>query len=165
MKEKKMSDNKSKSNDVDWGLAGFDFAKLIESCQISGVDMMSLIDMEKKNIDALIEVNRSAYDSWRNLMAHQAEVFQETMKAIAAEARDESVAGRRTEIAKQGFEKALANMRQLAETATESQKQTMEIMRRRFEDGMAAMRNQGGSASSSAERSKQGVGQPSSRTK
>ena len=123
-----MSDSKSKSNDADWGFAGFDFAKLIESCQISGVDMMSLIDTEKKNIDALIEVNRSAYDGWRNLMAQQAEVFQETMKAIAAEAGDESVAGRRTEIARQGFEKALANMRQLAETATESQKQTMEIL-------------------------------------
>jgi hypothetical protein len=37
-------------------------------------------------------------------------------------------------------------MRQLAETATESQKQTIEILRRRFEDGMAAMRSQGGNA-------------------
>jgi phasin family protein len=137
-----MSDSK-KSNDADWGFAGFDFAKLIASCQISGVDMNALIDTEKKNIDALMEVNRSAYDGWRNLMAQQAEVFQETMKAIAAEAGGESVAGRRTEIAREGFEKALANMRQLAETATESQKQTMEILRRRFEDGMAAMRNPG----------------------
>ena len=77
-----MSDSKSKSNDADWGSAGFDFAKLIESCQISGVDMTALIDTEKKNIDALMEVNRSAYDGWRNLMAQQAEVFQETMKAI-----------------------------------------------------------------------------------
>jgi len=139
-----MSDGKSQSNDR--GFAGFDFAKLIESCQISGVDMASLIDMEKKNIDALIEVNRSAYDSWRSLRARQAEVFHETMKAIAVELRDEAAVARRTEIARQGFEKALANMRQLAETATESQKQTIEILRRRFEDGMAAMRNQGGSA-------------------
>jgi len=45
-----MFDNKSKSNEADWGFAGFDFAKLIESCQISGVDMTSLIDMEKKNM-------------------------------------------------------------------------------------------------------------------
>ncbi|QHO74312.1 hypothetical protein ACH79_18415 [Bradyrhizobium sp. CCBAU 051011] len=143
MKEREMSDNKSKTNDADWGFAGLDFAKLVESCQISGVDMMALIDTEKKNIDALIEVNRSAYDSWRNLMTRQAEVFQETMKAIVAEASDESVAGRRTELARQGFEKALANMRQLAETAAESQKQTMEILHRRFEDGMAPMRNAG----------------------
>ena len=139
-----MSDSKSTPN-ADWGLPGFDFAKLIESCQISGVDMMSLIDMEKKNIDALTEVNRSAYESWRNLMVRQTEVFQETMKAIAAEAGSETVAERRTEIARQGFEKALANMRQLAETATDSQNQMIEIMRRRFEEGMAAMRARGGS--------------------
>lgn len=125
-----MSDNKSKPNDADWGFAGRDFAKLI--------------DMEKKSIDALIEVDRPAYDGWRNLMARQAEVFQETMKAIAVEAQ--AAVGRRTEIARQGFEKALANMRQLAETATESQKQTIEILRRRFEDGMAAMRSQRGNA-------------------
>ena len=141
-----MSDSKPKSNEADWGFAGFDFAKLIESCQISGVDMTALIDTEKKNIDALMEVNRSAYDGWRNLMAQQAEVFQETMKAIAAEAGSETVAERRTEIARQGFEKALANMRQLAETATDSQNRMIEIMRRRFEEGMDAMRARGGSA-------------------
>ena len=138
-----MSDHKS--NGSGRGFAGFDFAKLIESCQISGVDMASLIEMEK-NIDALIEVNRSAYDSRRSLRARQAEVFHEAMKAIAVEIRDEAAVARRTEIARQGFEKALATMRQLAETATESQQQTIEILRRRFEDGMAAMRNRGGSA-------------------
>jgi len=126
-----LSDNKSKSSGADWGFVGFDFVKLIEFCQICGVDVMSLIDTEKKTIDALIEINRSAYDSWRNL---------------AVEARDEADVERRTEIARQGFERALASMGQLAETATESQKQTIEIFRRRFEDGIAAMRNQGGSA-------------------
>ena len=134
-----MSDNKSMPS-ADRG------AKLIKSCQISGVDMMSLIDMEKRNIDALTEVNRSAYESWRNLMARQTEVFQETIKAIAAEASNETVAGRRAELARQGFERALANIRQLAAAATESQKQTIEILRPRFEDGMAAIRNPGGSA-------------------
>ena len=143
MMESEMSDSK-KANETDWSPAGLDFSKLIESCQISGVDMMSLVDMEKKNIDALTEVNRSAYESWRNLMARQAEVFQETMKAIAAEASNEAATGRRAEIARQGFEQALANMRQLAETATESQKQTIEILRRRFEEGMASMRARGG---------------------
>ena len=129
-----MSDNKATPSGADWGLPGFDFTKLIESCQISGVDMMSLIDMEKKNIDALTEVNRSAYESWRNLMVRQTEVFHETMRSIAAEASNKAVEGRRTEIARQGFEQALANMRQLAETATESQKQTIEVLRRRFEE-------------------------------
>ncbi|KRR21619.1 hypothetical protein CQ14_37020 [Bradyrhizobium lablabi] len=141
-----MSDDRSKSSAADWGFSGFDFAKLIEACQISGVDRTSLIDMEKKNIDALIEVNRSAYESWQSLMTRQAEVFQETMKAIAAEARIETAAGRRAEIARQGFEKAIANMRELVEASTESQKQTIEILRRRFEDGMASMRTRKGSA-------------------
>ena len=141
-----MSDSKPKANDLDWSFAEFDFAKLVQSCRISGVDMMPSIDMEKKCIDALAEVNRSAYDSWQNLMARQVEVFQETMKAIAVEASDESVAGRRTEIARQGFERAIANMRQLVEMATEQQKQTIEILRRRFEDGMASMRTRDGSA-------------------
>ena len=36
-----MSDSRSKSNEADWGLAGFDFTKLVESCQIGGVDMSS----------------------------------------------------------------------------------------------------------------------------
>ena len=139
-----MSDEKPKAGTIDWNLPGLDFAKLIEACQISGVDMKALLEMDKKNIDALIEVNRSAYESWRNLMARQAEVFQETMTAIAAEAGNEAVAGRRAEIARQGFETALANMRQLAETATEQQKQTIDILRRRFEEGMVALRTRGG---------------------
>jgi phasin family protein len=136
-----VSENKSNLDDVDWGFAVFDFAKFIESCQIGGADMTSLIDAGK-NIEALIEVNRSAYDRLRDLMARQAEVFQEAMTAV--EAGDEATVGLRTEIAGQAF-KALGNMRQFAETATGSQEQTFESLRRRFEDGMAAMRNQGGS--------------------
>jgi hypothetical protein len=81
-----------------------------------------------------------------NLRVRQAEVFNETMMAIAVEVRGETSVGRRTEIARQGFERALATMRQLAEAATESQKQTIEIVRRRFEDGMPVIQNRDGSA-------------------
>lgn len=50
---------------------------------------------------------------------------------------------KQTELLREGFEKAMANMRELAELASESQTEAVRIMRERFEENLARM--QGGS--------------------
>ena len=50
---------------------------------------------------------------------------------------------RQAELAREGFETALENVRQLAEIAADSQSKAVEIMRERFEANMQAMLNQG----------------------
>ena len=55
----------------------------------------------------------------------------------------EDAVKKRADLAKEGFEKALANMRELAEMATKSQKEAFEVVRKRIEENVEGIRNFG----------------------
>src|SRR5579863_672303 len=98
-KTKPKSDKK-----LNWEMPFPDFRTLLENYKIPGVDFASLMDHEKKNIDALTKANKIAFDGWQALVRRQSEILQETMKEAIANARNENAAKHRMELAKQGFE-------------------------------------------------------------
>jgi phasin family protein len=140
----------SVSNDMkprEKGVAGenpvFDFNKLISQFQLPGVDFTALVDRERKNIEALVKANRIAFEGWQRLVRRQAEMLQETMKKVVADAGQEDAKKKRADLAKEGFEKALANMRELAEITTQSQKEAFDVVRKRIEENVEGIRTFG----------------------
>ena len=138
------------SNDIkptEKGAAGetpvFDFTKLMSQFRLPGVDFAALVDRERKNIEALAEANRIAFEGWQRLVRRQAEILQETMKEVVANAGQQDAIKKRADLAKEGFEKALANMRELAEMATKSQKEAFDVVRKRIEENVEGIRNLG----------------------
>src|SRR5712672_2095667 len=121
----------------------FDLTKLMSQFQLPGVDFAALVDRERKNIEALAEANRIAFEGWQRLVRRQAEMLQETMKKVVADAGQEDAIKKRADLAKEGFEKALANMRELAEMATKSQKEAFDVVRKRIEENVEGIRNLG----------------------
>ena len=147
--ESKPTEKASVSNDVkptESGTAGetpfFDFTKLMSQFQLPGVDFATLVDRERKNIEALAKANRIALESWQRLVRRQAEILQETMKKVVADAGQVDVM-KRTDLAKEGFEKALANMQELAEMGSKSQREAFEVVRKRIEENVEGIRNFG----------------------
>ena len=142
--EKGTVSNESKPTEK--GTAGetpfFDFTKLMSQFRLPGVDFAALVDRERKNIQALAEANRIAFEGWQRLVRRQAEILQETMKKVVADAGQVD-AMKRTDLAKEGFEKALANMRELAEMASKSQREAFEVVRKRIEENVEGIRNFG----------------------
>ena len=146
----KPTEKASVSNDVkptEKGTAGetpfFDFTKLMSQFQLPGVDFATLVDRERKNIEALAKANRIAFEGWQRLVRRQAEMLQETMKKVVADASQQDAKKKRADLAKEGFEKALANMRELAEITTQSQKEAFDVVRKRIEENMEGIRNLG----------------------
>ena len=121
----------------------FDFTKLMSQFRLPGVDFAALVDRERKNIEALAEANRIAFEGWQSLVRRQAEILQETMKKVVADAGQEDAMKKRADLAKEGFEKALGNMRELAEMAAKSQKEAFEVVRKRIEENVEGIRNFG----------------------
>jgi phasin family protein len=149
-KDSKPTKKGTVSNDskpTEKGTAGetpfFDFTKLMSQFRLPGVDFAALVDRERKNIEALAEANRIAFEGWQRLVRRQAEILQETMKKVVADAGQEDAMKKRADLAKEGFEKALANMRELAEMATKSQKEAFEVVRKRIEENVEGIRNFG----------------------
>ena len=96
----------------------FDFTKLMSQFRLPGVDFAAFVDSERKNIEALAKANRIAFEGWQRLVRRQAEMLQETMKKVVADASQQDAQKKRADLAKEGFEKALANMRERAEITT-----------------------------------------------
>ena len=149
-KDSKPTKKGTVSNDskpTEKGAAGetpfFDFTKLMRQFRLPGVDFAALVDRERKNIEALAEANRIAFEGWQRLVRRQAEILQETMKEVVANAGQQDAIKKRADLAKEGFEKALANMRELAEMATKSQKEAFEVVRKRIEENVEGIRNFG----------------------
>jgi hypothetical protein len=110
----KLTEKTSASNDIkptEKGAVGdtpvFDFTKLMSQFRLPGVDFAALVDRERKNIEALAKANRIAFEGWQRLVRRQAEMLQETMKKVVADAGQEDAIKKRADLAKEGFEKAL----------------------------------------------------------
>ena len=148
--DSKPTEKATVSNDVkptEKGTAGetpfFDFTKLMSQFRLPGVDFAALVDRERKNIEALAKANSIAFEGWQRLVRRQAEMLQETMKKVVADAGQEDAKKKRADLAKEGFEKALANMRELAEITTQSQKEAFDVVRKRIEENVEGIRNFG----------------------
>ena len=137
------NDSKSIEKSTAGEMPFFDFTKLMSQFRLPGVDFAALVDRERKNIEALTEANRIAFEGWQSLVRRQGEILQETMKKVVANAGQEDAMKKRADLAKEGFEKALGNMRELAEMATKSQKEAFEVVRKRVEENVESIRNLG----------------------
>jgi hypothetical protein len=86
--DSKPAEKSAVSNDIkptENGAAGetpvFDFTKVMSQFQLPGVDFAALVDRERKNIEALAEANRIAFEGWQRLVRRQAEMLQETKES------------------------------------------------------------------------------------
>jgi phasin family protein len=122
-------------------LPSFDFSKLMESFRLPRLDVSALLERERKNIEAVTEASRIAFEGWQALMQRQADIMKEAMEEALSSARLEDTK-KRLDTTRRGFEKALANMRELAEMAAKSQREAFDVVRKRWEENIATFRPQ-----------------------
>lgn len=121
----------------------FDFTKLLEQYKLPGVDFAAVVDLERKNIEALAQANKIAFEGWQALVRRQSEILQETMAHAFAEIGPHDGKADQADIAVRAFEKALENMRELAEMAVKSQKDAFEVIRKRVDENMGRFETSG----------------------
>ncbi|TMH37353.1 MAG: phasin family protein [Betaproteobacteria bacterium] len=112
-----------------------DVNQLLAQFKIPGVDVSALMEARRKDIEALVTAHR------------QAEMFKEAMtewqaatEAMMSGQSPGAGAAKQAELGKQTFEKALANMRELAEIATKSQTEAWEVVTRRFHENLEELK-------------------------
>jgi len=146
-----MFDPKTFSFDVDKMTEFFkqnDFSKQLANLKIPGVDTDALVAAQQKNMDALVEANKAAAAGYQDLFRKQISIFEETM----AEARkhlkgfdtakiDPDAAKAQGELARTAFEKALANMQALAESAQKANSEAYEIVASRIRESLTELRD------------------------
>lgn len=124
-----------------------DFTKQFSSMKLPNVDAESIMAAQQKNMDALIEANKAAAAGYQDLFKKQMAVFEETMAeaqkymgSMDTTKLDPEAAKAQAELAKAAFEKALANMQALAESAQKANSEAYEIVSARVQESLNELR-------------------------
>ncbi len=100
--------------------------RMLEQIKLPGVDMSAVVEARRKDIEALVEANRTAYEGMQTLARKQTEMLTQALQGIQQAAQ--GMAGgampdpaKQTELARDAFQKVLADMKDLADIARKSQ--------------------------------------------
>jgi len=131
---------------IDFG--NFDAGKMMRDLKLPGVDMQALLATQRKNIEALTAANQKVVQGMQAVAKRQSEILAQAMAEISTAAQQVASAGnpqemtaKQAELTKQAFEKALANMRELAEMISQANTQAFEVINKRVSESLDELRN------------------------
>jgi len=123
----------------------FDMMKLLAEFRLPDMpDMAALAAAQRKNLDALSAANRVALEGAQAVARRHMEIMQSAMAEMtqamggiaAAPADPKDAAARQIEALKTSYEKAVANMRELADLIQTSNGEALALLNKRFTEAM-----------------------------
>jgi phasin family protein len=125
-----------------------DINQLMQQFKIPGVDVGAILEARRKDIEALVAANQQAYEGMQRLGQRQAEMLRDAMTEWQASTAQmmtgqnpSADAAKQAELGRQALERALANVRELAEMATTSQAQAWNVINKRFQENLEELRH------------------------
>jgi len=110
-------------------------------------DMQSLAEAQRRNIEALSHANKVALEGAQAIARRNMEIMQQTMsemasamQAITGDGAPADKAARQAEMMKAAYERAMQNMREIAELIQKSNGEAIEVLNRRFTAAMEEAR-------------------------
>lgn len=119
----------------------FDFTKMSDQFKMPGLDAQALVEYQKRNLEAFTSANKIAMEGVQALVRRQAEIVRKSVedasKALAelnaAETPQDKIA-KQAELAKEAYEAAVANMRELTEMASKSNGEAADLLSTRMSE-------------------------------
>ena len=120
-----------------------DVRAMVEQFKLPGVDMSAIVEARRKDIEALVQANKAAYESMQALAKRQTEILTQAMQGMQ-EAIKGAGTGRggvedpakQAELARNAYQKTLGDMTELADMARKSQSDVMAIITQRATQNM-----------------------------
>lgn len=142
-------DPKKMMGDFDQSKFLGDFQKAFSDYKIPGVDSNIILESQKKNVEALAQANKVALEGMQAVFKRQAEIMKQAMEEMQSTFKDLSASGQpqdkvaqQTDLVKDGVEKALGNMRELAEMSGKSNTEAFEMIQARFTESLEEVKSQ-----------------------
>lgn len=132
--------------DQDFGQL-FDFTKYAEQFRMPNVDSKALIETQRKNIEAMTQANRVAFEGIQAIAQRQGEIVRQAMQETADAMQQLNTAGtpeervaKQADLAKHSFETALKNVKELTEMGAKSNNEAIELLNKRVSENFDEMR-------------------------
>lgn len=124
-----------------------DMFKMPEMGKMPGFDLDKMVEAQQKNVTALVEANKVALAGYQDLYKKQVALFEATLAAtkdqmseIQGQPLTAETATKSIEQLKAAFEKALADVKELAEMAQKANAGAFDIVKARMEEVMAELK-------------------------
>jgi phasin family protein len=116
-----------------------DLKKVMEKFQLPNVDVAALVDWQRKDMEALVEANRQAYEGIKALVERRSEILQETLAQWQSAVKDVAsgdAMSKQADAAKQSVERAVANFRELSEMEAQARNNAWKIVQDRMQENL-----------------------------
>lgn len=120
-----------------------DLREMLDKLRLPGVDVGSLVESRRKDIQALLAANEQAWRGLEAVTRRQGEMLTAAMGGLRENVKEtlgtEGTAARVSTVAAHAqavFDKALADMKELAELSARSQQQVVDTLNKRLREGI-----------------------------
>jgi phasin family protein len=117
-----------------------DLGKLVEKFKLPGIDIAAILDSQRKDMEALAEANKQAYEGIKALAQRRNEILQETLsewQQAMKDAAGKDAMTKRADMAKKGMQQAIANFQELADMEAQSRSKAWKVVQDRFQENLA----------------------------
>jgi phasin family protein len=125
-----------------------DFTKMMADFKLPAVDVDALLASQRRNIETFSAANKVALEGAQAIARRNMEIVQaavgemtEAMKAIAATDAPQAKAAKQAELMKAAYEKAVVNMRELADMIQRANGEALGLINKRFAETMDEMKS------------------------
>ncbi|MGF1503272.1 MAG: phasin family protein [Paracoccaceae bacterium] len=122
--------------------------KMFDGAKMPGVDIEMMMQAQQKNVQALIEANQAAMAGYQELYKRQVALVEESMakaKDQLAEMQHQPMSpehsAKAMESLKTSVDKAVSDVRELAEIAQRANTEAFNIIKSRFEEALAEFKS------------------------
>jgi phasin family protein len=129
------------------GFLDMDVGKAFAGFTFPGLDVESLVAAQRKNIEAFTQANQLAVEGAQAVARRQVEIARQAVDEASALMKEWTQPGapeeriaKNAEIAKQAFEKGIANARELAELVTKANTEAFNVINKRVAEGFEELR-------------------------
>ena len=133
---------------ANFDLSQFDVTKMLGNLKIPGFDISALMAAQSKNLEALTAANKITLEGMQSIAKRQAEILAQAVSEISSMAQQlasssspQEAGKKQAELVQQAFEKALANMRELAEMFSKTNTEAFDLINKRFTESLEELKN------------------------
>jgi phasin family protein len=120
-----------------------DFSRMMAEFRVPGLDMEAFLSAQRRNLESLSAANRVALEGAQAVARRHMEIMQqsmaemtEAMRALASPGAPQEKAAQQAEMLKGAYEKAVANLKEIADLIQRSNGEALGVLNRRFTEAM-----------------------------
>jgi|TARA_Y100000294_G_scaffold162107_2_gene167011 phasin family protein len=126
-----------------------EFAKIADRYNVPGFDVTAVLEAQRRNVEALTAANQAATEGVRALAKRQSEILQQSLDAgnkafakLGEAGSPRDAAANQAQIAKQVFDKAVANTGELTALVAKTNAEAAEVITARIAEGLDEIQEQ-----------------------